>query len=357
MKILVIQQKMIGDVLTSSILFEALRQQYPTAQLHFLIHRHTAPVVENNPNIDELILFEPDKDEKPLNFLRFLKTIRKQRYDVVIDVYAKISTAIISAYSGAGIRSSYHKWYTHQAYTHTFKNKKNLETNAGFAIENRMQLLKPLRPDFPVEIKPKIYLTSKEIEKAQHRLLADGISFDFPLYMCGILGSSEAKTYPLPLMAVILDFIVEKTKAQLLFNYIPMQVEDAAKLYDLCKPETRKQIFFDIFGSSLRDFMAITSHCDALIGNEGGAVNMAKALNIPTFAIFSPQIKKENWGLYENSTTNVSVHLEDFKPLELKGLSTTDIANNSAYFYELLPPNLIFAKLEPFLEITSASKK
>jgi len=37
MKILVIQIKMIGDVLTSSILFEALRKEFPTAELHYMI--------------------------------------------------------------------------------------------------------------------------------------------------------------------------------------------------------------------------------------------------------------------------------------------------------------------------------
>lgn len=356
MKILVIQQKMIGDVLTSSILFEALRHKFPTAQLHYLIHKHTAAVVENNPNIDKFILFDPKEDEKPTAFFSFLQEIKREQYDVVIDVYSKINTAIITAFSGAKIRSSYYKWYTSNFYTHTFRNKKELETNAGFAIENRMQLLRAISPDFPVEIKPQIYLTPEETEAARQRLLAEGVNFQKPLFMCGILGSSKTKTYPLPYMASILDFIVEQTGAQLLFNYIPDQLEDAGKLYDYCRPVTQKQIFFDIYGSSLRDFMAITSHCDGLIGNEGGAVNMAKALDIPTFAIFSPQIRKENWSLYENGTTNVSVHLSDFKPGELEGLETADIANNSSKFYELLPPKLIFAKLEAFLRTVTAEK-
>lgn len=356
MKVLVIQQKMIGDVLASSILFEALRQKYPAARLHYLIHKHTAAVVENNPFIDELMLFDPKEDERPSNFFKFLKTVKKQHYDVVIDVYAKINTAIITAFSRAEIRSSYHKWYTKKAYTHTFRNKIHLETNAGFAIENRMQLLKAVSPDFPVEIKPKIYLTSVEKERAKQRLLADNISLEKPLIMCGILGSSKAKTYPLPYMAQILDFIVEKTGAQLLFNYIPTQVEEAGRLFDLCKAETQRQIFFDIFGTSLRDFMAITSHCNALIGNEGGAVNMAKALEIPAFAIFSPQIKKQNWSIYENGTTNVSVHLSDFKPQELEGLSVTEISKKAPELYKLLTPNLIFVKLESFLENNSELK-
>ena len=343
---------MIGDVLTSSILFRALRQKYPNARLYYLIHRHAAAVVENNPFIDDFILFDPKRDQKPAAFLTFLKSIKNHDYDVVIDVYSKINTALISRYSGAKVRISYDKWYTRKAYTHTFKNKKKSETNAGLAIENRMQLLQALSSDFPVEIKPKIYLTSAEKEAAKVRLESDGISLQKPLFMCGILGSSAAKTYPLSYMAQVLDFIVEKTQAQLLFNYIPKQVEEAGKLFDLCHPETQKHIYFDIFGTSLREFMAITSFCDALIGNEGGAINMAKALDVPTFAIFSPQIKKENWSIYEDGKKNVSVHLRDYKPLELQELST----KNAPKFYKLLQPNLIFAQLQLFLETTTANK-
>ena len=42
---------MIGDVLTSSILFEVL-EKFPNSL--FLINSHTIPVVKNNPFIDKL---------------------------------------------------------------------------------------------------------------------------------------------------------------------------------------------------------------------------------------------------------------------------------------------------------------
>ena len=44
MKILVIQQKMIGDVLTTSLLFELLREKNPEAELHYLINSTTGYV-------------------------------------------------------------------------------------------------------------------------------------------------------------------------------------------------------------------------------------------------------------------------------------------------------------------------
>ena len=347
MKILVIQNKMIGDVLTSSILFEALREKYPKAQLHYLIQQHTEQVVENNPFIDKLLLFAP-KEESTLELARRVKS---EKYEVVIDVYSKLNSALVTALSGAGKRISYYKWYTAPAYTQTFQLKNSLATNAGFAIENRMLLLQGLSSDFPVELKPKIYLTEAERTAAGNRLEAEGVTLEKPLLMISILGSSGKKTYPPKYMAQLLDFIVAETGAQLLFNYIPKQLEEANELYELCSIETQKHIHFEIFGKSLRDFIALTSHCDALIGNEGGAVNMAKALDIPTFAIFSPQIKKENWSIYEDGEQNVSVHLNDFRPELFGELSKKELLKKAPDFYELQQTNLILVKLKRFLEM------
>lgn len=346
---------MIGDVLTSSILFEALRTKYPKAELHYLIHKPAFPVVQHNPFIDKFLLFNPKIDGKPGSLLSRAKKIRATGYDMVIDVYAKINSAVISGFSGAKIRVSYHKKYTSFAYSHTFKPATEAKTNAGLAIENRMLLLKAISEDFPTELKPKIHLTEVEKASAKAFLSKADVSEGKPLFMISILGSSPEKTYPLQYMADILDYIVcIKDEAQLLFNYIPSQEKEAKQLYELCSGETQKRIFFEVYGKSLREFMAITERCDALIGNEGGAVNMAKALEVPTFSIFSPQIKKENWSIYEDGHQNVSVHLKDFHPEKFTDKSRKELTKKSAEFYELLTPNLIFAKLNGFFKSNSA---
>ena len=150
MRILIIQQKMIGDVLTSSILFEALRNKYPDAELNYLIQPHTLAAVENNPFIDRIVLFDPEKYKGFSGLLNFSHEVRAQSYDIVIDVYAKINSAIITAISGAKTRISYNKWYTSSAYTKTFQLSKEHLTNAGIAIENRMLLLLGIDRGFPV---------------------------------------------------------------------------------------------------------------------------------------------------------------------------------------------------------------
>ena len=340
---------MIGDVLTSSILFEALRESYPDAELHYLIHRHTLPVVENNPFIDRFILFDPAVDGRPFGIFPILKKIRKQQYEIVIDVYAKINTAIITAFSGAKNRISYYKKYTSGAYTHKIEFLKETKTNASLAIANRMLLLQALSTNFPLELKPKIYLTKGEKDSAKTFLKNAGISEEKPLIMMSILGSSAEKTYPLQYMAGILDFIVSTKKdAQILFNYIPTQKKEASQLYELCKKETRKNIFFEIYGKSIREFLAITAQCDAVIGNEGGSINMAKALNKSTFAIFSPWIKREAWNSYENEL-NVAVHLQDYRPDLFR--KSNDYKKDQSILYKNFFPQLIRPKLSKFLEV------
>ena len=349
MKILIIQQKMIGDVLTSSILFEALRKKYPEAELHYLIYKQTQHVVQNNPFIDKYILFE-EKDKKPFQFIKILKKIRKENYSVVIDVYSKIGSALISYYSGAKIRISYDKTLTRSLYTDVFSREIKAETIAGPAIEKRLRLLNALGSNFPSEIKPKIYLTESEINSARQLLDRAGLLNEKPLFMISVLGSSKAKNYPQEYLAVLLDQVVEETQGHVLFNYIPSQKEQAKAVYDLCNSKTQKAIHLEIFGKSLREFMALTAQCDALIGNEGGAVNMAKAIGIPCFAIFSPGVKKENWSMYDDDITQVSVHLQDFIPEIYQMKSKKELKSQTAEMYHQFKPDYISEKLQKFLE-------
>tara|TARA_B100000809_G_C15076526_1_gene508032 strand:- start:34 stop:1071 length:1038 start_codon:yes stop_codon:yes gene_type:complete len=342
---------MIGDVLTTSILFEALKAEHPDAELHYVINSHTYPVIENNPCIDKLLFVTPEMEHNKSKFLAFLNVIKKEKYDAVIDVYSKFSSNLMTKFSRAKIKISKKKWYTSHYYTHSFKDAKTPETNAGLAIENRLQLLQPLCDNIPKTLKPKVYLTPKEIEDSKQFLINSKIDLSQPLFMISVLGSSKNKTYPFKYMAKVVDkIILEQPRSQVLFNYIPKQKEDAKAILELCSTESKKHILFEVFGKSLREFLAITSHCDTVIGNEGGAINMAKALNIPTFTIFSPWILKEAWSMFDNDTTNISIHLKDVKPKLYEGKSLKKMKGEVFSLYDSFPPQVIIPKLKVYLK-------
>lgn len=348
-KILIIQHKMIGDVLTSSILCEAIKHKYPDTEVHYLVNEHTLPVLENNPYIDQKITFTPamEKSAKAAKELR--GTLVAQKYDAVIDVYSKLGSARMSKATKAKIRVGYKKWYTQAIYTAVYSYHYTAETEAGLAIENRMKLLQAIDLDFPKALKPKLYVTEKEITIAKKTLSDYRSHPEQKLYMIGILGSSPNKTYPLPYLAKVLDAIVEKTDAQLLFNYIPKQIDQVEELYALCSEKTQQHILKDVYGKSLRAFIALTTQCDALIGNEGGAINMAKALDVPTFAIFSPWIRRAAWALYENDQ-NYVIHLQDYQPDVYESKKLKEIKKKQEDYYSLLLPELFKEKLDRFLE-------
>ena len=350
MKILVIQQKMIGDVLASSIICNNLKKEYPNSEIHYLIYPFTQPVVENNPNIDKIILFKDEYRKSKKALWNFILSIRKTKYDIIIDAYGKLESQMIVALSGAKTKIGFHKTYSKFIYTQVIANHSAAQTNAGLALESRLNLAKAVLKSDNLDIKPHIYLTSAEIENGKKIIEKHQIDTSKKIFMIGVLGSGTTKTYPFNFMAVILDFIVKETDATLIFNYMPSQSKEANSIYDLCQPETQKHIKIDLIPGSIREFLSITYHCDALIGNEGGAVNMAKALDIPTFTIFSPWIRKEAWNAFENGQFNVSVHLKDFKPEVYGAKSPKEMKKKALELYDLFTPDLILPSLELYLD-------
>ncbi|MDX1363147.1 glycosyltransferase family 9 protein [Arenibacter latericius] len=351
MKILVVQQKMIGDVLTSTLLCEYIKKNIPNSQVHYLINTNTVPVVTNNPYIDQVVLFTPEYRESKLAFYKFLKSISKEHYDVVVDVYSKLESNLVTLFSGADTKISYEKWYSKFIYTHTHKYVRSGETKIGLAIENRLSLLKPIFPEVSFDIPPpKIYLTQSEKDEAKVFLEKKSVNFSIPILMINVLGSSPNKTYPLPFMAQLLDNIAQQGEVNILFNYIPSQIEEVKRVYELCSPKTKSMILLDVFAPSLRTFLGLLFHCNALVGNEGGAVNMAKALEIPAFSIFSPWITKVAWETFPNNTANKAVHLEDFLPHHLEGKPKKQRKKEAENLYSYFEPTLFTDQLKQFLE-------
>ncbi len=349
MKILVIQQKMIGDVLTSTIICEVLRKEHPDATIDYLINSNTKPVVTENPFFDNIIEFKVDYKNSKRAFYTFLKQIRHTNYDLVIDAYGKLESNLISLFSGAPKRVSFYKWYTQFIYTKTIRRASEPITNASISIENRLRLILPENRITSEIVKPKIFLTEEEKEKAKEFLQSNEIDLKKPLVMISVVGSEVRKTLPHRYMAEVIDKIVSSTDANILFNYIPNQEKDARSIYNLTNYKTQKKIHFDVFAKSLRGFIAILYHCDALVGNEGGAVNMAKALGISSFTIFSPWIIKKDWNMFEDGEKQISVHLADYKPSLFTSKDYKTLKKQSLELYPSFKPELFINQLREFL--------
>ncbi|RKS13778.1 glycosyltransferase family 9 protein [Flavobacterium sp. 120] len=349
MKILVIQQKMIGDVLISSILCNNLRTAYPEAQIDYLVYASTTPVLEGNPNIDTIILFEEKHRKSKKEFLSLALEIRATKYDIIIDAYSKLESWLIVFLSGAKKKISYEKKGRKFLYTNNIPYQAAPKTNFGLAIERRLSLLDPLELSIPIDPFPKLFVTNEENQKAIALFEKHQLKKDRKTVMISLLGSEKLKTYPLEYMAKVIDTIAENKDVNILFNYFPKQIKDAKTIFEACKSSTQEKIYFELLGGDLRSFIAIMNQCDAIVGNDGGAINMAKALDKPTFTIFSPWIEKESWSTFEDGIKNKAIHLKDYKPDVFKAKSRKELKNNSSY-YNQFTPELFHAELVLFLK-------
>lgn len=349
-KILVIQQKMIGDVLVSSIICKNLALEFPEARIDYLVYDTTIPVLMHNHNDYNIIAFTEKQHKSKKELWKFIQHIRSQKYDVVIDCYSKLESWLITGFSNARKKISFDKGYLNMLYTDVVPRHRIPETNLGLTIEQRLRLLKPLGIKHPKILKPVLVVSDTEKTQARKLMEKHGLNPELPTVMLSVLGSSDSKTYPLEYMAKVIDQIAEYTPVNLLFNYIPHQKEQAERLFGMCAPETRKYIYFDVTGNSLRDFIGLMDACNFIIGNDGGAINMAKALDKPAFTIFSPVIDKLGWNSFEDGMRYISVHLKDFKPHFFENLSDKTIKIRNEQLYLNFKPELFQPLLMHFLK-------
>ena len=113
-KILLIRLDHLGDIIMTLPTYAAIRRLYPEAQIHTLVRSFTQDVFYNNKNIDKVILFDPPwfARDKKISFsdtIRFLLKLRKEKYDLIIELHADprniLAATFIGGYKvGYGIR-------------------------------------------------------------------------------------------------------------------------------------------------------------------------------------------------------------------------------------------------------------
>jgi heptosyltransferase-2 len=353
-KILVIQQKMIGDVLISSVLCSHLKSMFPEAEVHYGIHSATKAVVQDHPDIHEFILSPTKKSLSDWQELR--SKIRAQQYDLIVDAYGKLESMIMILGSRSQRIQGHKKWFSPLVYTSTSKPSGRVYTIAGNAIEDRLRLIYPEEKiqQKALEFRPKIYLSPEEISWAKEVLQKHDLNQGKTLVMVSVLGSSLDKSLPGRTMAQILTALAQRPNTQILLNYIPKQRRSVDEILDLVPSNHRSRIHPEVYGHNLREFLALLSQVNCLVGNEGGAVNMAKALDIPTFTLFSPWINKSAWNSFDDGHTHLGLHLKDFKPEAFKGLSNKAIRKDYKNFYTAFEFELFAKQLDRFCQAHSS---
>ena len=81
-RILVIQNKRIGDVLISSVIAANIKKVYPGAHITYFVYDYCAGVLEGNPNIDHIWTVNAKKLKKATDL--GIKTITEDEWFTLI---------------------------------------------------------------------------------------------------------------------------------------------------------------------------------------------------------------------------------------------------------------------------------
>jgi ADP-heptose:LPS heptosyltransferase len=82
MRLLYLRFERIGDLIMGTAAIRAIKEAHPGLSIDVLVTPTNAPVLENNPHVDEVLLLNGSARG---GYARALRAVRRKRYDVVVD--------------------------------------------------------------------------------------------------------------------------------------------------------------------------------------------------------------------------------------------------------------------------------
>ncbi len=291
-KILCIKPRGIGDVVLSTIVINNLKQHFPSATIDYLTEPFIKPALQYNPNINKVVTM--GKSEFPL---KVAFRIKKEKYDLILDLWSNPRSAQITFLSGVKYRVGFA--YRGRKYAY------NILATSGrgreHAAEHNLELLKAI--NVPVISKCIQYFVSLEDDKFGKEYFAN--NFSKGKKVVGIIpaGGWESKRCDAVKWVEICKAISDKYRAKFLILWGPGDEKDADfirnSIPDLTvhAPET-----------TLSQMSGLIKHCSLVLANDSGPMHISAALGVPTLGIFGPT---SPYGHRPYSPNSDYIHKED----------------------------------------------
>ncbi len=158
MRFLVIQTAFLGDVILATAVIEKLHRVHPDSHIDLLVRKGNENVVDGHPFLHEVITWDKKKG-KIKNMFAILNTVRKKKYDHVINLHRFASSGFITAFSGAknkiGFKKNPFSFLFTEKYTHSIG-------DGTHEVQRNNRLLSFLK-DEKAEL-PKLYPSQQDIQ-------------------------------------------------------------------------------------------------------------------------------------------------------------------------------------------------
>ncbi|WP_419673100.1 lipopolysaccharide heptosyltransferase I [Aliarcobacter butzleri] len=277
-RIAIIKLSAMGDIIHAMVALQYIKKQYPNLQIDWFVESAFAPVLENNPDINQIIkldLKSIKKDKKEIiNQIKLIKKYKKNSYDLVIDAQGLIKSAIVSFFLGKS-RVGFSKNSTREKLASFFYTKKVDIAYDKNAIERNVKVLSQalnfeITKDDILNKKPFLFY------KNENEVIYEYLSKDKKNVLFVIGASWPSKMYSKEKFAKIINNLDE--------NCLITWGNEAEKdIADFIANISKAKVLPKLDLNSLK---AIMSKVDLVIGNDTGPTHMAWALNIPSITLF-----------------------------------------------------------------------
>lgn len=273
----------LGDCVMATPVLQDVRERFPRALITVMVYDRIAPLLQKDPNIDELFFFS-----KPSGgfFLRRRETsniislIQNGKYDLGILLTNSFSSAWWFLRGKVRMRLGYASDLRSFLLTKAVPFAKH--RSSQHLVETYKDLLEPLGISKTKSV-PKLYVTDEEIVEARGVLQRQG--FKEGMTLVGInpgAAYGPAKCWPQERFRDLAKKLLEDESLFLVFfgdeKTLPLIKGITANL----PPRA-----CNLAGlTSTRELMALIAVCDLFLTNDSGPMHIAAALGTPLIAIF-----------------------------------------------------------------------
>jgi heptosyltransferase-2 len=277
-KILIIQTAFIGDVILTTPLIVALKDEFPGAKIDFLTTPKSKDLLDANPKINNLIIFDKrGKDQGLKGLIRVGQILHENHYDLCITPHRSLRSAFLAWKTKAKIRVGFNTSAWKKAFSHivTYKPdhheiERNLSLLSAIGIERQKSL-------------PVLHY-NQEDKRIVDALLTKQNLRDKTLFAVAPGSVWPTKRWPEAYFSEFCESVTNKGYHVVLLG----GPEDL----DLCNriAGKSKKIFTTTGTFNLRETFYLLNQCTGILSNDSAPLHLGLAANIRVFAIFGPTV-------------------------------------------------------------------
>ena len=281
-RILLIQLGDIGDVVLSLPCILALRERFPHADIFVAVREKAAELLEECPWATDIIAVKTGKGY--LYQKNFFFSLRKQHFDLAVDLRTGTRGAILVFLSGAGQRVGFYaqggpfwrKWiFTHLAAPYEPPGKHMAETYANLMGEYQI---------LPSRAWPKIHVPDYKQEMARRLLNNENIPPVPPAIAVQPFSLWQYKEWGARKFSRLIEQIRTEFNLPVIIVGSPDERERAERIKNNCGTGV-----YNMAGkTSLGVLSAVLKTCRLFIGGDSAGMHIAAGVGTPTITIFGP---------------------------------------------------------------------